>query len=489
MRPAVESPLTHSECLFIGGQWVTPASTSTIDVVDSNTEEIYYRVAEAGAPDVARAVTAAREAFDAGPWPIMTHQQRAEYLRSLAGEIRSRADVLAALWPRETGALFRGAKVHAEYSAAILDYYAALADDYPWEESVASTPAGKFGLLVREPVGVVGAIIPWNIPLSLALRKLAPALLAGCTTILKAAPEAPGAAYIIAEAAEAVGLPPGVLNVLTADRDASEALVRDQRVDKISFTGSTVVGRRIASIMADRIGRYTLELGGKSAAIILDDADLNYAATTLAAAECAVSGQVCSSLTRLLVPQNRYNEFVDLIAEAFGAKHVGDAFDDTTDLGPLASAQQRDRVERLIAQGVSEGGKLVTGGRRPPHLEKGYFIEPTVFAGIDNSATIARQENFRTGSHRHPVSRRKRRRRYRERHHLRPQRIRLHPRRRPRSSHRQPTTFRHRGAQRRYSGAQHRLRRFQTVRNRPRRWTPRSFALSRDQDDRPRRAV
>ena len=217
---------------------------------------------------------------------------------------------------------------------ATFDYYAGLADTFPFEEQAQPTMGGKFGLLVREPVGVVGAIIPWNAPLSLITYKIAPALLAGCTVVLKSSPEAPGEAYVIAEIAEAVGLPPGVLNVVTADREVSELLVRDPRVDKITFTGSTAAGRRIASLCGERIARCTLELGGKSAAVILDDMDLAAAAATLAGAECFLAGQVCSSLTRIVVTQSRHDELVEALAGTFSQVRVGDPFDAADADGP-----------------------------------------------------------------------------------------------------------------------------------------------------------
>jgi aldehyde dehydrogenase (NAD+) len=394
MSLATEVPVRCPDRFFIGGDWVRPSSEAMIDVIDSNNEELYFQVAEAHEADMDRAIAAARDAFDIGPWPRLTHMQRADYLRALASEIRRRSGVLADIWPRESGGLFTAAKGLANTGARILDFYASLADDYPWEEPAEPSAGGNFGLLVREPVGVVGAIIPWNGPLSLALYKLSPALLAGCTAVLKASPEAPGAAYIIAESAEAVGLPAGVVNVLTADREVSELMVRDHRIDKIAFTGSTAAGRRIASIMGERIGRYTLELGGKSAAIILEDADLSVAAATIASAECQLSGQVCASLTRLVVTRNRHDEFVELLAGFFSQKKVGDAFDESNDMGPLAMERQRDRVEGYIAKGIAEGGKVITGGGRPKGLDRGFFIEPTVFAGVDNSATIAREEIF-----------------------------------------------------------------------------------------------
>jgi aldehyde dehydrogenase (NAD+) len=388
-------PVRHPDRLFIGGDWVKPSSDKMIDVIDSNDESVYFSVAEALAPDMDRAVGAARAAFDEGPWRKLTHGQRAEYLRAFANEIRARSEALADIWPRESGALFSAAQGVAAGGAGILDYYAGVADTYPWEEHVPiAERVGNFGLLVREPVGVVGAIIPWNAPLSLALYKIGPALLTGCTVVLKASPEAPGAAYVIAEAAEAAGLPAGVVNVLTADREVSELMVRDHRIDKIAFTGSTVAGRKIASIMGERIGRYTLELGGKSAAVILDDADLEHAAAELAAAECALAGQVCASLTRLVITRSRHDEFVGILADMFSHKRVGDAFDSASQIGPLAMERQRDRVESYIAKGVQDGARLITGGGRPKDLDRGYFIEPTVFANVDNSSTIGQEEIF-----------------------------------------------------------------------------------------------
>ena len=269
-----------------------------------------------------------------------------------------------------------------------------LATTFPFEERAQPSSPGEFGLLVREPVGVVGAIIPWNAPIGLITYKIGPALLAGCTVVLKCSPEAPGDAYVVAEIAEGLGLPAGVLNVVTADREVSELLVRDPRVDKITFTGSTAAGRRIASICGERIARCTLELGGKSAALILDDMDLNQAAATLAGAECMLTGQVCSSLTRIVVSRRRHDELVDALAGAFSQVRVGDPFDAATQMGPLVSDRQRDRVEHYIAKGIEEGARLATGGGRPKDLDRGYYIEPTVFAGVDNGSTIAQEEIF-----------------------------------------------------------------------------------------------
>jgi aldehyde dehydrogenase (NAD+) len=388
------APLRHADQFFIGGAWVPASTASMIDVTDSGTEELFFRVADAQSADMAAAVAAARLAFDDGPWPRMTHAQRAEYLLAFAAGLTERAEELGQIWPRQSGVLHAMARHAGSRGAGTFAYYAGLADTHPFEVLTQPTMGGNFGLLVREPVGVVGAIIPWNAPLTLTCYKIAPALLAGCTVILKASPEAPGEAYIVAEIAQAIGLPPGVLNVLTADREVSELLVRDPRVDKITFTGSTAAGRKIASICGERIARVTLELGGKSAAVILDDMDLGVAAATLAAAECAVTGQVCASLTRIVVSRSRHDELVDALASEFSRIRVGDPFDPSTQMGPLAMRRQRDRVEGYIALGVADGATLATGGGRPKDLERGWFVEPTVFGNVDNSSTIAQEEIF-----------------------------------------------------------------------------------------------
>jgi len=388
------APIRHADRFFIGGEWVAPSSDARIDVVDSGTEEIFFRVAEAREADMARATQAARQAFDEGPWPRMTHAERAQYLRGIATGLRARADAVGQIWPRESGVLHVIANASVGGAAATFEYYASLADTYPFEELARPTLGGQFGLLVREPVGVVGAIIPWNGPLGLITYKVAPALLAGCTVILKSSPEAPGEGYLVAEAAEEAGLPPGVLNVVTADREVSELLVRDPLVDKITFTGSTAAGRRIASLCGERIARCTLELGGKSAAVVLDDMDLGTAAATIAGAECFLSGQVCSSLTRIVVSRHRHDEMVDALSAAFSQVRVGDPFDPQTQMGPLAARRQRDRVEGYIAKGVAEGATLATGGGRPKDLPRGWYVEPTVFGNVENRSTIAQEEIF-----------------------------------------------------------------------------------------------
>ena len=385
--------IRHPEKLFIGGHWVAPAGSSTFDVLDSATEEVFLTVAEAQADDVARAVGAAHEAFDRGPWPRMSAAERGIYIAKIADAWEHRKEALADSWASESGVLRSMSAHSAKGVADIFRYYAGLGETFGWEEKHVSA-FGQPALLVREAVGVVAAIVPWNAPHQLMSYKVAAALIAGCTVIVKASPEAPVSAYMLAEICEEVGLPAGVVNVLTAEREVSELLVRDARVDKVSFTGSTAAGRRIASICGERIARVTLELGGKSPALILDDYDVAKAAASIARTAPLMTGQVCSSLTRIIVGEKRHDDFVEALATAFGGITVGDPYDAASQMGPLAMARQRDRVEGLIAQGKAEGAQLATGGGRPAHLNRGYFIEPTVFGRVDNTSTIAREEIF-----------------------------------------------------------------------------------------------
>ncbi|MBO0909815.1 aldehyde dehydrogenase [Arthrobacter sunyaminii] len=390
-----DEPITlrHPDRLYINGEWTAPAVEGGFDVVDSTTEETFLRVARAGATDVDRAVAAARYAFDHTSWSFLEPAERAVYLRKMAASLRARSEELAAYWSRVAGMVNNIANFSVARVPALFDYYADLADSFEW--AAVDTPEfAAFGAVVQEPVGVVGAIVPWNTPLSLAAYKIAPALLAGCTVVLKGPPEAPAEMYVLAEIAEEIGLPPGVLNVVIANREGSQALVADPRVDKIAFTGSSAVGRQIAAVCGERLARYTLELGGKSAAVILDDYDLTAAAKAIAQQECSMAGQVCMSLTRAIVTKDRHDEFAEALGSIFGAVRVGDPFDPGSAMGPLALSRQRDSVEAYIRKGVDEGGRLVTGGKRPEHLDRGWFVEPTVFANVDNKSTIAQEEIF-----------------------------------------------------------------------------------------------
>jgi len=394
--PRTTVALPHAREFYIDGKWTTPADPGkTIEVVDSTTEEPFLRVAEASAEDVSAAVAAARTAFDEGPWPRMSPAERAGYIRAFAQGIRDRAELFSEIWTRESGVLHSTAVAGFDFVPAIYDRYAELAETFAFDEPAEITQGkGRYAVLAREPVGVVGAIVPWNAPALLAAIKLGPAFAAGCTVVVKGSPEAPGNVNLMAEVADSIGLPPGVLNFVTADREVSELLVRDPRVDKIAFTGSTVTGRRIASLCGERIARYTLELGGKSAAVVLDDFDIGEAARILSREECFLSGQVCSSLTRIIVSRDRHDDLLDALTSTFSQVRVGDPFDPETEMGPLVSDRQRARALGLIERGQAEGAVLTTGGGTPGHLERGWFMEPTVFGRVDNASTLAREEIF-----------------------------------------------------------------------------------------------
>ncbi len=386
--------IAHADRFFIDGEWAAPSSDARITVVNPATEEVFIRVAEAQKTDVESAVRAARKAFDRGPWPRMSHKERAGFLREIAKRLTVHTDRLADLWTNEVGVVRGLAGAFLASAPVAFESYASLADSFPFQERRTPLMGGNVGYLVREPVGVVAAIVPWNFPLLLAVHKIAPALLAGCTIILKLSPEAPTSGYVMGEIAKEVGLPDGVFNVLTAEREVSEWLVRHPGVDKVSFTGSVAAGKKIAAICGERIARCTLELGGKSAAVVLDDYDLDTAADTLSTVTPLVTGQVCAALTRVIVSRHRHDQLVDALAARFGAVRVGDPFQQETAMGPLAMARQRDRVEGYIASGVKQGAQIAAGGGRPPHLRRGYYIQPTVFAHVGNDMTIAREEIF-----------------------------------------------------------------------------------------------
>jgi aldehyde dehydrogenase (NAD+) len=386
--------LEHAGQLFIGGEWVDPVCTTSFTVLNSATEEQFETVAEADERDIDRAVMSAREAFDRGPWARMSHAERAQYVLAMADEIDKIQVANACTWTVETGVLYQNAKGMASGLGDLFRSYAAFAGTYPFQTTTVPKQGGSVAFVIREPVGVVGAIIPWNGAPFLIANKVAPALLAGCTIVVKSSPEAPGSGHLLAEVGRKVGLPPGVINFVTADRQASEHLVRNPGVDKITFTGSTAAGRRIAALCAERIARCTLELGGKSPAIIFDDYDLETAANAIASRSILQTGQVCWSIARVIVSRHRHDALVDALSANFQKVRVGDPFDSEVNMGPLAMGRQRDRVEAFIQKGKAEGAVLATGGQRPPHLGRGYFIEPTVFGNVDNQSTIGREEVF-----------------------------------------------------------------------------------------------
>ncbi|SFR89832.1 aldehyde dehydrogenase [Sphingomonas jatrophae] len=386
--------LAHPDRFFIGGDWVEASSAARFDITRPHDEAIVARVAEAAEADADRAVAAARAAFDTGPWPRLSPAERAGYLHRIAMGLSERGEQLAHIWTNQMGILHRHAQVSAAAAGGFFHYYGALAESFPFVERHQPIDGVGVGLLAREAVGVVLAIVPWNAPLMLAALKVAPALLAGCTVVLKASPEAPLDAYVLAEVAEAAGLPPGVLNVVTADRAVSERMVRDARVDKVSFTGSSAAGRKIASICGERIARCTLELGGKSAAIVLDDYDAGALAETLAQSTAMMSGQVCAALTRIVVPRARHGEIAEALAGAFGRLKVGDPYDDGSHLGPLAMGRQYDRVRDYVAKGRAEGATVICGGDRPAGLDRGFYMAPTVLGNVTNDMVVAREEIF-----------------------------------------------------------------------------------------------
>ena len=379
--------------LFIGGQWEKPSGSGVIKVVSPSTEEVIGSVPEGTTEDIDRAVLAARDAFDNGPWPSMDPAERAEILKKVALGIQSDAQGFANEIANEVGSpVSWGMAAQVLAPVFIFNYYAGLAGTYNFEE----LRQGVLGqaVVMKDPVGVVGAIAPWNVPLFIAAAKIAPALLAGCTVVYKPAPETPLCNNRLAELFESAGLPEGVLSMIPAGREVGEHLVTHPGVDKISFTGSTIAGKKIGALCAERMKRFSLELGGKSAAIILDDVNIDEVIQALVLAGTMNNGQACVAQTRILVPNNRYKEITDALVDRVSSMVVGDPADSGTEVGPLIAERQRDRVEGYIAVGKEEGAKIATGGRRPEKLEQGWYVEPTVFVDTDNSMKIAREEIF-----------------------------------------------------------------------------------------------
>ncbi|MFC7049845.1 aldehyde dehydrogenase [Emcibacter nanhaiensis] len=385
--------IKHPDKLFIGGEWVAPTSGDSIEVVSPHTEEVCAVIAEANADDVNAAVAAARQAFDHGPWPTMSVSERANALRRMAEILRGRIPELAAAFTAEIGALSSFAPVAVGGAVETLAAYADIGENYAWETSRPSTVPGNTAHVIREPVGVVAAIAPWNMPGAIMTQKIAPALISGCPVIMKPSPETPLEAYIIAEAAEEAGLPAGVINLVTAHREAADQLVQNPGVDKISFTGSTAAGRHIASVAGARMARVTLELGGKSPAIVLDDMPAEVAGKILARTITILSGQVCAMLSRAIVPAHRHDEIAEAIIAEMKQVKVGSPLDPETEMGPVAMKRQLERIEHYVETGIKEGAILAYGGRRVEGL-KGYYFEPTLFTNVDNKMTIAREEIF-----------------------------------------------------------------------------------------------
>ena len=377
--------------LYIDGQWVAPHGTGTIDADHATTEEPITRIPEGDEADVDAAVTAARAAFDG--WSTTSPAERAAALRRIAEQLGRRADDIAMAIATEVGMPLKLARrVQTDGPVANWAAYAKLTEGYEFEKRVGSS------LVIREPIGVVGCITPWNFPLNQITLKVAPAIGAGCTVVLKPSEVAPSVAFILAEAIDAAGLPRGVFNLVTGYGPVvGEALAKHAEADMISFTGSTRAGRRVGEVAAQTIKRVALELGGKSASVILDDADLAQAVKGTIGNCFLNSGQACIAQTRMLVPAARFDEAKAIAKQVADGFTVGDPLGDGVKLGPLVSAAQRDRVVGLIDRAVEEGAELVTGGSDAPVVngrQRGYFVKPTVFATSDSKSTIAQEEVF-----------------------------------------------------------------------------------------------
>ncbi|MCB9954890.1 MAG: aldehyde dehydrogenase [Parvularculaceae bacterium] len=385
--------IKHPDRLLIGGEWVEPIDGAPIPVISPDTEEIVFTVAGAGPRDMDRAVEAARRAFDSGPWSEMPPEKRIALVERLADALDRRAGEIGEAWTLQVGALAVLGPIFAGIGTQHLRDAIAHGRNFKFEQQVES-PVAPDARIVYEAVGVVAAITPWNVPYMLMTNKVAPALVAGCTLIMKPSPETPLEAYVIAECAQEAGLPPGVINLVPADREAADHLMRNPQIDKVAFTGSTAVGKQIGQVCAEQVRRCSLELGGKSAAIVLDDMSDEEVADILTGAITTLSGQVCAMLSRALVPSHRYDGIAAAIAAAMKKVRIGHSDDPSTQMGPLATRRQLERVEKYVEIGVAEGATLVTGGKRPTQPNRGVFYEPTLFTGVTNDMRIAREEIF-----------------------------------------------------------------------------------------------
>jgi acyl-CoA reductase-like NAD-dependent aldehyde dehydrogenase len=381
--------------LYIGGDWHASADPAMTEIISPATERIFGAAPTGSSADVDRAVDAARRALRTGPWSRSSGPDRAAWMRALAAELERRADETAAVVSGENGMPISLARIaEGRGPATTLRYYADLAERTPAEEHRPGAQPGRVTVVRREPVGVVAAVVPWNFPQSLTMFKLAPALAAGCTAVIKPAPETALDAFAFADAAAACGFPAGVINLVTGGREVGAHLVAHPGVDKVAFTGSTAAGRAIGEVCGRLLRPVTLELGGKSAAIVLDDADLEQTVRGLSWASLVNNGQTCYLSSRILAPRRRYAEVVDAVADLAISLKVGDPADPSTRVGPLVTRAHRDRVEGFIAAGRAEGARVVAGGGRPTELSVGWYVEPTVLADLDAQATPAREEIF-----------------------------------------------------------------------------------------------
>ena len=384
-----------SDLLFIGGEWVRPLGNGRISVIAASTEDRIGSVPYGTNADIDVAVAAARVAFDDpsgwSSWPV---DERAQALERLAVALESRGEETARRVSMQNGMpISLALATEAVFPATLARYYAGIIREFPLEEDRPGLRRATIHIS-RKPVGVVGAIVPWNFPQCLTMFKLAPLLAAGCTVVIKPSPETVLDSLLLADATQEAGLPSGVVNIVPAGHEVGAYLVGHPQVDKIAFTGSTAAGRSIAGRCGELLRPVTLELGGKSAAIVLEDADLSEAASALFEATLLNNGQTCYLSTRVLAPRARYDEILTVFADLANALHVGDSLDPATQIGPLASAHQRERVESYIEKGRAEGARIIAGGGRPEAMTRGWFVQPTVFADVDNNQTIAREEIF-----------------------------------------------------------------------------------------------
>lgn len=378
--------------LFIGGRWRKPSSPERLSVISPHTEEPIADVPAGSTEDVDAAVTAARHAFDQGPWPRLQPQERMRKIEELAAVYGRHIDEMADLITAQMGSPRSFSRLgQAAGAASMIHLTLAAARDFPWVER----RRGVLGEahLRRAPVGVVGAIVPWNVPQCLIMPKLIPALIAGCSVVIKPAPETPLDALWLAEMIDQLELPEGVVSVVTGGPDVGAALVRHPGVDKVAFTGSSATGRRIAALCGEQLKRVSLELGGKSAAIVLDDADIGKTVAGLKTAGLMNNGQACVAQTRILVSRQRHDDLVDALADMMSSLSVGDPTDDKTDIGPLVAQRQQRRVQDYIRSGQQQGARLVTGGADAPE-PRGWYVRPTLFTDATNDMRIAREEIF-----------------------------------------------------------------------------------------------
>ncbi|MBY4108310.1 aldehyde dehydrogenase family protein [Rhodococcus fascians] len=379
--------------LFIAGEWVAPLGRNRIDIVNPANEETIGSIPEASHADVDRAIASAVESFDSGPWRRLTYAQRAEYLSRLADEIEARADDVAKAYVYDFGGTIRSGRGMAAGAAALVRAHVRFADQLS-DEPERVTVGNLEALLVRDPIGPVLGIVPWNTTFFISMVKIAPALLTGCPIVVKVATESPLGSFVLAEAIEAAGIPAGQVSFLPGRREALGGITKRSEFKYISFTGSTPAGIDIMKDAAENVTALTLELGGKSAGIVLDDLDPTDHAPLLFSGTMAQAGQICTTYSRILVPRARESEWRNALAEYYDNLVVGDPSDPETEVGPLVSAHHRDNVERYIAIAREEGATILAGGTRPEGLLRGFFVRPTLVADVTSDMRIVREEVF-----------------------------------------------------------------------------------------------